>query len=243
MRIRLVFVVVLGCLGCSQARPQPPASWSGVCQLRPVVTGLLWTQEMMDRHLAWLRIYEPAGLTFNVLPIESATDPREITFVEWAGIVLEAANRAQTRGELTVWFVDRITMYGGQQGGIASLADNALGFNWGVAVSSVLNGMPGSVGLAHEIGHAFNLRHTWEDEWEDTLAGCTGLNCNLMSYCYKSYLPECQGTWLTANQLAEVRRCAASELRACCVRSTTKVPATRVIRTQRTDPVVDPFNG
>jgi hypothetical protein len=200
--IFLLFIIILG---CTWKRPPPPdepppppppdSSVLFTCAVRPVfITSggqTDWTDELFNPRIAVVNhIFEPVRLRFNFLPIEHLESPILYELNqddEWDDLAVLSKFHAEERREIAVYFVKNIRSGSSFYGGLASLPSNQQDsiFQHGVAISisSTLNV------VAHELGHVFNLRHTWADNHTDTPSSgpqdcdVPAKYCNLMSYC------------------------------------------------------------
>jgi hypothetical protein len=223
------------------------APWSGKCVLRPIIVSsggsAQWTAARVRQYTRWLdAAFGPVGLKFDVRPVETVENPGWFVIdkkSDFYAMSEESMRRSAERGELVVWFVDRIPAW--SAGGVAQKPSNAAGkYQHGVAISFVSS----EASLLHELGHAFNLSHTWSDSLTDTptksSTDCATEPCNAMTYCFDQRLPKgrCLGRTFSRQQAAEAQRWAAASPRNQVV-SAPNAPPGAAQRTGNTLPEID----
>lgn len=203
--------------GCATFRPLVLAQdkWSGVCVLRLVVITKngqsRWNDWSIQARTEWLEpSFRKMNLRFILLPTEWLEKPEWINVreeVEFRQMAKASRIRSRTRMELTVWLVDHITKDSFVKGGLAYMPSNMLeDYQYGIVLSL---GGP-AIALVHEIGHYFNLAHTWLDPFIDTPSNgkddCESDPCNAMGYCGNRW-PEgnCLGHTFSNQQIGEMR--------------------------------------
>lgn len=215
--VAMAALTLAGCLapnGGVGGRPCPP-SWSGKCVLRPIIVTSggksQWTADRVRQYTRWLdAAFGPVGLSFDVRPTETlenlgwfVVDDKS----DFYAMSAESMKRSAERGEMVVWFVDKIPVW--SAGGVAQKPSNAAGkYQHGVAISFTSS----EAALLHELGHAFNLSHAWDDSLTDTPTkngtDCVTEPCNAMTYCFDQRLPKgrCLGKTFSKQQAAEVQK-------------------------------------
>lgn len=254
MKLIIVSLAILfssGCIipdnGWNNNRGKPPA-WIGVCKLRPVIVtsgnASKWDASRVQRYTRWLNPgYRNANLTFEVLQAERFEKPEWFVIgekAEFYAMSEESMRRARDDGEMAVWFVDSIPVW--SAAGVAQKPSNALGkYQHGTAISANSN----ETTLMHELGHAFNLSHTWSDQFTDTPTryskDCSTEPCNAMTYCLNQRLPSgrCLGRTFSKQQVAEVQKWANAYPRNQVVNAKNVPPGAVVRYTNNTDPEID----
>jgi len=243
----LAALMLAGCLAPSVVPVRAP--WSGKCILRPIIVASggrsQWTADRVRQYTRWLdAAFGPVGLSFDVRPAETVENPNWFAIDEMSDFYAmseESMIRSAERGELAVWFVDRIPAM--SAGGISQKPSNAAGkYQHGVAISFTSS----EAALLHELGHAFNLSHAWSDSLTDTptksSADCATEPCNAMTYCFDQRLPKgpCLGRTFSKQQAEEVQKWAAASPRNQVVSvSAPKAPPGAVQHTGNTLPEID----
>ena len=178
-RREFLAAVAVATAGCSQNRPVPPSN--------NLVTVPLWIRanrcwdldDISSQLVMTNKAFASANMRFQILYQEEASDPKD-----WDTVCREAYGIAHEKKALCVHLVSRLMENGQEYAGLSNYPSNFPGsiFQWGTAVS--INCTADT--LAHELGHAFNLMHNWEDDLSETISqsepGCEDVN-NLMSYC------------------------------------------------------------
>jgi len=233
--------------GNNGGNDDPPA-WIGECKLRPIVVtsgdSSKWDDARVQRYVRWLDPgYRNANLTFDVLRTERLENPEWFVIDEKADFYAmseESMRRAADSGEMVVWFVDSIPVW--SAGGVAQKPSNVAGkYQHGLAISA--NSSEAS--LMHELGHAFNLSHTWSDSFTDTPTrdskDCSSEPCNAMTYCFDKRLPKetCLGKTFSRQQVSEIQKWASAYPRNQVVVARNVPPGVVVTYTDNTDPEVD----
>lgn len=204
--------------GCASFRPRLSSQegWSGVCALRLVVITkdgrTRWTDRAIKVRTRWLEpSFRKVNLRFIILPVERLEKPDwiEVGDSEFIRMAKASRIRSETRLELTIWLVDRLTKHGVGIGGVAFYPSNLFGdHQHGIVVSIRSYDMA----FVHEIGHAFNLPHAWKDWFTDTPTkdryDCESDPCNAMAYCGDRRRPVdgCLGRTFSNQQIAEIRK-------------------------------------
>lgn len=214
MKWLLAVLVICILSGCSNRNVPPLDNIQLTCRLRPV--RILnngespWVPEKLNAQLAQLdRVYGPAGMCFNILAIEDIEDANLFDVAEnFAAICRLSKEFSDRRGELAVFYVNSVTGVGGQNyGGLANYPSNLMFtiYQHGIVISKSSY----DHATVHEVGHAFNLPHSWEHMFgvTDTVGtspsdcGSFEKSCNVMSYCSDVALGSfCDGFLLTPNQ-------------------------------------------
>ncbi len=186
------------CLIFTGCRSSPKPDWQGVCRVRPIILTFEgksnWTIERLrTRQAITNSAYAHVGLKFDFLPVEYM-EHKELFDIEGNETRLLykiSKERADRDKELIVFLVNSLSSVDGiMYGGLANYPSNLFGsiYQHGVLLSSTSS----NNALAHEIGHALNLYHTWKDKFSDTPSNdkrdCdTPIKmCNIMSYCRRS---------------------------------------------------------
>lgn len=252
----VVLALIASMLGGCDGPKRPPnnggngetTSWSGICKVRPVVItnsgNTRWTNARVAKYTQWLNpAYIKSGLSFQILPRITMEKPEWFTIDtkdEFYQMAEESMHRS-SQGELAVFFVDSIPVW--SAGGVAMLPSNSPGrFQHGIAMA--INSS--QVALVHEVGHAFNLPHSWSDSFTDTPTrdskDCTSDPCNAMSYCGDRRIPQgsCFGNTFSPQQMGEVAKWSIFLPRKQVVVSKNVPPGVSPGRyTDNKDPVVD----
>ncbi len=248
-------LIAVGCLsllwGCHG--PKPPASdWTGVARILPIVITnnegtTRWTEAAVKAAVKDTNEYwKNTGIQFSFLPIrhmknEELYEQRGI--IEWFKLMKLSKAIATTENVYPVCLVDTIYWNNKRAAGLSTTADMPLGFQYGTSIAAGLGSNTTSKTMAHELGHAWNLRHVWSDSHDDTPS--TGPNdcnpemkCNVMSYCFPGL--SCPPPPLfSPEQRTEIRRWALSASRK-HVLKTDQVTSFAVLPLRRdTAPAVD----
>ncbi len=203
--------------GCAAFRPLALGQdkWSGVCALRLVVITSngqsRWNDWLIANYTEWLEpSFRKMNLRFIILPIEYLEKPEWISVsekIEFPHMARASRIRSKIRMELTIWLVGHITKGGFVQGGMTYMPSNVLEeYQHGIVISP----SSPSIGLVHEIGHYFNLAHTWIDPFIDTPSNgkddCESDSCNAMGYCGNRWpVGDCLGHTFSNQQINEMR--------------------------------------
>jgi hypothetical protein len=224
-----------------------PSGWRGVCDLRPIVVTnagqTRWDNARVSRYTQWLEpAYRNASLTFRVLPTEKLESSEWFSIDEKADFyaMSEVSMERSKSGELVIWFVDKIPVW--NAGGVAQYPSNAPGkYQHGIAIAYNSS----EAALIHEVGHSFNLPHTWKDLFTDTpttdKSDCTTEPCNAMTYCSDKRLPKgsCLGKTFSAQQISEIQKWASVFPRNQVVDAINVPPGVFVTYTDNKEPQVD----
>jgi hypothetical protein len=226
MRLLLVLMLLLTS-GCSLLRkvvgsdpkPEPPSTATIEVVMRPILVTSNGVSEWNFQELIFQldsvnTLLGSSNIHFKFLPLIKQDQPwydvkDEIT---WADLCVASRRHYIENNELPIMFVNTLSLGGRAYAGMASYPSNFPAipiFQHGIAVA---RNKDHSV-TAHEIGHAFNLQHTWHHQFpslSDCNEGCdgvvkTGCNCNIMSYCHLRHSDACSGKWLTDEQIKEAR--------------------------------------
>ncbi|MHC4464691.1 MAG: zinc-dependent metalloprotease family protein, partial [Planctomycetota bacterium] len=167
----------------------------------------------MQEQIYWVKkVYDHTGLKFNFAEPEYVENPElyEVAFADYMAIMGESQRRSLKQRELVIYLVGKLfSLDGNEVGGMANMPSNLYGsiFQHGVWIADNCF----EWATAHELGHAFNLPHTWQDRFADTpsmgpfdcLEPVRG--CNVMSYCNIS-APHCGVPHtLSPQQISEIR--------------------------------------
>jgi hypothetical protein len=212
--MRMVWIVILVSAllaGCQQPKPPipvaPPANSTDlVLRLRPVIADPEPDSVSINERLMFAtKVYTKAGIRIDVLPYECLDDSDWVDIrdhAQWVSLCRDAKARAETRGELTFYFVRYLLGHGGLSNYPSNLPGSWAQRGVGVAHSSCMNA------VAHELGHAFGLLHTWEDglSIDQNDCGVPEKYCLTMSYCCnRDQVPQCDGKWLVQSEIDTVR--------------------------------------
>jgi len=246
-------LLLSGCLmphngGNDNGGDDDPLAWIGECKLRPIIVtsggASKWDAARVQRYVRWLDPgYRNANLTFDILRTEKLESPEWFTIdkkADFYAMSEESMRRAADDGEMVIWFVDSIPVW--SAGGVAQKPSNVTGkYQHGLAISA--NSSEAS--LMHELGHAFNLSHTWSDSFTDTPTrdskDCSSEPCNAMTYCFDKRLPKgaCLGKTFSRQQVSEIQKWASAYPRNQVVAARNVPPGVVVTYTDNMDPEVD----
>lgn len=173
-------IAVSGCLNPRPPVPPPPIDIT--VKLRPVVVtdhGLpaVNMPDLPPMLQGLNAAYKIASMQFEVRPPELWECPEAFVVdseADWQKIVERGAYYSNERGELALFFVTRLTHFGGAIG-VANFPPSH-----GIAIAN----LPGAWVTVHELGHAFGLPHV------EPLRDCGQNACRSMAYC-RATVPPC----------------------------------------------------
>ena len=199
---------------CQRPNPKPPApppanSTDLVIRLRPIILDPVPDLSAIDAKLSFaVEIYAKAGIKLDVLPAIEQPDPVLSVVdsqVKWERLCQATMDRANSVGELAVYFVHTLAPSGNQYGGLSNYPWNLPGtkYQWG----TVLSASCAMDSVAHELGHSLGLTHTPGTGTTTANSDCsaTELRCDIMSYCFQDVLQACTPFWLTTEQINTMR--------------------------------------
>lgn len=204
--------------GCAETMPETVfAKNKGTVHVRPIFIAdtdgdTPWTPDRLETMIRHARaIFAMADLQIDMKPIErlNCSDLCDVNDGNVEELCLMAKESAEVYGELAVFFVKSFVRKGVPYSGLAFMPGNNEDDHWrhGVFVAQLCYENT----LAHELGHAFGLRHAWRDDSIDTQIiepeDCDAPQsyCNVMHICGRSTAPECLGQELTDGQIEQIR--------------------------------------
>lgn len=251
MRIFLVSLLLIVVCGCQKPKG-PDQDWTGVARILPIIVTnsageTRWTEDQLisgfnDSNAYWADV----GVQFKMMEPETVVSDVLYDQTGWFDFLsITSASRliAKERNLYPVYFVDSIKWGDNIYAGMSTYADAPLGFQYGTIVSSVSRSNSGRV-IAHELGHAWNLRHTWEDKLTDTpgvdSSDCViPIRCNVMSYCFGplSCLPP---PFFSPEQIEKARTWSLSQSRFHLLETDIQVRQIVLPLQAEFDPILDP---
>jgi len=251
MRIFLVSLLLAGAFGCRTPK-SPDKDWTGVARILPIIVTnsageTRWTRDQLisgfkDNNAYWADV----GVQFKMMEPETVVSDVLYEQTGWFDFLsIYSASRiiAKDRNVYPVYFVDSITRGDKIYGGMSTYADAPLGFQYGTIVSAVARGNSGRI-IAHELGHAWNLRHSWDDKLADTpgvdSTDCNiPIRCNVMSYCHGplTCLPP---PFFSPEQIIESRTWSLSQSRFHLLETDIQVQQIVLPLQAEFDPILDP---
>lgn len=228
MKKIILGVLLLVFSGCMRPKPPDKADWTGRIRILPVIVQnkdleTKWTQEQIDRSISDTnQFWATTGLQFVSLPTiyvvnQAIYDEQSVS--DYLIVVALSNKLVHQYKAYPVFFVNTISWEEQKFGGLSSFANMPFGFQYGTTIAFFKVNSHGSA-VAHELGHAWNLRHAWEDKFTDTICSnkrdCNkNIKCNVMSYCHPS--TQCLSSpFFTAEQIKEIRLWAWSPSRSNC---------------------------
>lgn len=246
MRHLLILITLL--LGCS--KPDAPTDWRGQCRILPIIitkNGTTnWEEHWIKKQEEWSNfVFEKSGLSFQFSSPRYIEDGflYEMTSVGFSKVVVEAGFIVNQEKIFPVWFVNNIMLGDFEAAGVSNYPSNVPGFNNGIALAA--NSQECWDLAAHELGHSFNLPHPWEDNFEDTLQTdinqeCSIQPCNIMNYCFPSFLTCENEELLTKNQINEIRKWSVNGPRTKVVTTVAGIAVQKTVEyTNNTEPQID----
>lgn len=251
----LTGLLLMATFGCCTPKG-PSKDWTGVARILPIIVTnsageTLWTEDQLvsgfkDSNAYW----SDTGIQFKIMEPETVVSDVLYDQTGWFDFLsINSASRliAKERNVYPVYFVQSIKWGDKIYGGMSTYADAPLGFQYGTIVSAVSRNNSGRV-IAHELGHAWNLRHTWEDKLADTPGvdprDCViPIRCNVMSYCHGplTCLPP---PFFSPEQIERSRTWALSQSRFHLLETDIQVQQLVLPLQAEFDPVLDPiFEG
>lgn len=246
----LIGLVTLVLSGCCPSRG-PAKDWTGVARILPIIV------KNSDGNTRWLssqlisgfkrtnEYWSKVGIQFKIMKPEIVVSDKfydQTGWLEYLSVLSASRKIAKERNVYPVYFVDSIKWGDKLYAGISTFANAPLGFQYGTIISAVVRHNSGRT-IAHELGHAWNLRHTWDDKYSDTPdSGPTDCNnlihCNVMSYCFVSNCPP--PPFFSAEQIAAARIAALSGSRIHILESDINVKQTILPLVTEFEPSLDP---
>jgi len=219
---KLFFLSILLILsGCSPK--SPGKSWTARVRLLPVIIQneskeSTWTIEDIREQIRNANVkWKPSKISFVMMPPVERIENDLFIQKGMTGFfksMVTAGDIAKSTHAYPVFFVSKIIWDDKPAFGI-STAPSVPSLQYGTSIAAMAKQR--KLVLAHELGHAWNLKHVWSDNLEDTPSegadDCNENNrCNLMSYCLNQNCGPNDET-MTPLQIEEVRKWSLSSSR------------------------------
>jgi len=244
----LILILLSGCCG-----PKAPENWTGTARILPIIVSNTkgesrWSVDRIVNGFSKANQYwEKTGVQFKISAPEVIKDDRiydQSGLLDFTNITLKSHRIAKSRNIYPVYFVNSIKWGDKPYGGMSTMADAPLGFQYGTIISSVVGNRTGYV-ISHELGHAWNIRHTWQDKHTDTPSiGPTDCNplikCNVLAYCWPQI--DCPPPeFFTKEQIQEIRNWSFGNSRAHLFEELKNMAQIVLPLQDNFDPIKDPF--
>lgn len=190
---KLLLCAILLFTGCTPKGPDK--GWTGVARILPIIVQnsngeTKWSANILETQFENANVFwSETGIQFKMLPPEIEISDEMYAqngYLEFLSLMSKSKKIAKERDVYPVYFVDSIRWGDKIYGGMSTVANSPLGFQYGTMVSSANRS---GITVAHELGHAWALAHTWQDNLDDTPdlgpSDCNDkIHCNIMSYCF-----------------------------------------------------------